>query len=110
MKNIAGAFCEVDKAGCATYTANSQAYIAKLAALNEKVKTEIAAIPPEKRNIITSHDAFGYFEHAYGLEFTAPEGISTDSKRLPPTSPSWWIRSSTTRPRRSSSKTSPTSG
>jgi zinc/manganese transport system substrate-binding protein len=80
VKNIAGAFCEVDKAGCATYTANSQAYIAKLATLNEKLKTEIAAIPPEKRTIITSHDAFGYFEHAYGLEFLAPEGISTDSE------------------------------
>lgn len=80
VKNIAGAFCEVDKAGCATYTANSQAYIAKLAALNEKVKTEIAAIPPERRVIITSHDAFGYFEHAYGLNFLAPEGISTESE------------------------------
>ncbi|CAH0123446.1 Putative metal ABC transporter substrate-binding protein Hpf [Agrobacterium fabrum] len=80
VKNIAGAFCEVDKAGCATYTANSEAYIAKLAALNKKVKTEIAAIPPEKRVIITSHDAFGYFEHAYGLNFLAPEGISTESE------------------------------
>ncbi|MCZ7469427.1 metal ABC transporter substrate-binding protein [Agrobacterium sp. O3.4] len=80
VKNIAGAFCQVDKAGCATYTANSEAYIAKLAALNEKVKTEIAAIPPEKRVIITSHDAFGYFEHAYGLNFLAPEGISTESE------------------------------
>ncbi|KAA3501341.1 metal ABC transporter substrate-binding protein [Rhizobium rhizogenes] len=80
VKNIAGAFCEVDKAGCATYTANSDAYIAKLAALNEKVKTEVAAIPPEKRVIITSHDAFGYFEHAYGLNFLAPEGISTESE------------------------------
>ncbi|WP_421399386.1 zinc ABC transporter substrate-binding protein AztC [Agrobacterium fabrum] len=80
VKNIAGAFCEVDKAGCATYTANSEAYIAKLAALNDKVKTEIAAIPPEKRVIITSHDAFGYFEHAYGLNFLAPEGISTESE------------------------------
>ncbi|CUX57599.1 zinc ABC transporter substrate-binding protein AztC [Agrobacterium genomosp. 13] len=80
VKNIAGAFCEVDKAGCATYTANSEAYVAKLTALNEKVKTEIAAIPPEKRVIITSHDAFGYFEHAYGLEFLAPEGVSTESE------------------------------
>ncbi|WCJ65769.1 metal ABC transporter substrate-binding protein [Agrobacterium tumefaciens] len=80
VKNIAGAFCEVDKAGCATYTANSEAYIAKLAALNKKVKTEIAAIPPERRVIITSHDAFGYFEHAYGLNFLAPEGISTESE------------------------------
>lgn len=80
VKNIAGAFCEVDKAGCATYTANSEAYLAKLAALNEKVKTEIAAIPPAKRVIITSHDAFGYFERAYGLNFLAPEGVSTDSE------------------------------
>lgn len=80
VKNIAGAFCEVDKAGCATYTANSLAYIAKLAALETDVKTQIAAIPPEKRVIITSHDAFGYFEHAYGLEFLAPEGISTESE------------------------------
>ncbi|MGF0522373.1 zinc ABC transporter substrate-binding protein AztC [Agrobacterium pusense] len=80
VKNIAGAFCKADKSGCATYTANSDAYVAKLAALNEKVKTEIAAIPPEKRVIITSHDAFGYFEHAYGLNFLAPEGISTESE------------------------------
>ena len=45
-----------------------------------KVQTEIAAIPPEKRVIITSHDAFGYFEHAYGLNFLAPEGVSTESE------------------------------
>lgn len=80
VKNIAGAFCKADKPGCATYTANSDAYVAKLATLNDKVKTEIAAIPPEKRVIITSHDAFGYFEHAYGLNFLAPEGISTESE------------------------------
>ncbi len=80
VKTIAGAFCKADKPGCATYTANSDAYVAKLATLNEKVKTEIAAIPPEKRVIITSHDAFGYFEHAYGLNFLAPEGISTESE------------------------------
>ncbi|MCJ2875287.1 metal ABC transporter substrate-binding protein [Rhizobium pusense] len=80
VKNIAGAFCKADKPGCATYTANSDAYVAKLATLNEKLKTEIAAIPPEKRVIITSHDAFGYFEHAYGLNFLAPEGISTESE------------------------------
>ena len=30
--------------------------------------------------IITSHDAFGYFEHEYGLTFRAPEGISTEAE------------------------------
>ncbi len=80
VKNVADAFCETDKAGCATYTANSEAYVAKLQELENHVKTEVAAIPQEKRTIITSHDAFGYFEQSYGLEFLAPEGVSTESE------------------------------
>jgi len=80
VKNIADAFCGADKAGCATYTANATTYLDKLATLETAVKTSIAGIPKEKRVIITSHDAFGYFEHAYGLEFLAPEGISTESE------------------------------
>ena len=44
------------------------------------MKAGIAAIPEAKRLIITSHDAFGYFEHAYGLKFLAPEGLSTDAE------------------------------
>ena len=40
----------------------------------------MAAIPTDKRVVITSHDAFGYFEHAYGLTFLAPEGISTEAE------------------------------
>ena len=80
VKNIADAFCAADKAGCATYTANSTVYLAKLQALDSDVKTAVAAIAPEKRVIITSHDAFGYFENAYGLQFLAPEGMSTESE------------------------------
>lgn len=80
VKNIANAFCEADKAGCATYTANSEAYVAKLGELETEVKAAIDAIPAEKRTVITSHDAFGYFEHEYGLTFIAPEGISTEAE------------------------------
>lgn len=80
VKNIADALCEADKAGCATYTANAASYGAKLAALETEVKTAIEAIPADKRTIITSHDAFGYFEHEYGVKFIAPEGISTDAE------------------------------
>lgn len=42
--------------------------------------TAIQSIPKEKRVVITSHDAFGYFEKAYGLTFLAPEGVSTESE------------------------------
>ncbi|WEX79447.1 zinc ABC transporter substrate-binding protein AztC (plasmid) [Sinorhizobium numidicum] len=80
VKNIADAFCQADKAGCATYAANSEAYLAKLGELEAEVKAAIDAIPQDKRTIITSHDAFGYFEHDYGLKFIAPESISTEAE------------------------------
>jgi zinc/manganese transport system substrate-binding protein len=37
-------------------------------------------VPQARRRVITSHDAFGYFAGAYGVEFLAPEGISTESE------------------------------
>ena len=80
VKNIADAFCAADAAGCDTYKANAEAYTAKLDAEDAEVKAAVASIPEEKRTIITSHDAFGYFEHAYGLTFLAPEGISTEAE------------------------------
>ena len=80
VKNIAEAFCTADTAGCDTYKANAEAYTAKLDAADAEVKAAVAAIPEDKRTIITSHDAFGYFEHAYGLTFLAPEGISTEAE------------------------------
>ena len=80
VKNIADAFCSADVAGCDTYRANASAYDAKLATTEATVKAEIATIPEDKRTIITSHDAFGYFERAYGISFVAPEGISTEAE------------------------------
>ena len=52
----------------------------KLAALDKDIKAAVAAIPQDKRTIITSHDAFRYFEHEYGLTFLAPEGVSTEAE------------------------------
>jgi zinc/manganese transport system substrate-binding protein len=80
VKNIADAFCAADSAGCQTYQANATAYTAKLKALDAEVKAAVESIPADKRTIITSHDAFGYFAHQYGITFLAPEGISTESE------------------------------
>ncbi len=80
VKNIANAFCAADAVGCNTYKANAEAYSAKLDIKDDAIKMEVASIPKEKRTIITLHDAFGYFEHAYGLTFLAPEGISTEAE------------------------------
>ena len=46
--------------------------------LDKEVGTAIASIPADRRKIITTHDAFGYFGAAYGMQFIAPEGVSTD--------------------------------
>ncbi|MER8633084.1 zinc ABC transporter substrate-binding protein AztC [Mesorhizobium opportunistum] len=80
VKNIAEAFCAADSDGCVSYQTNAATYTKKLDALEGEVKAAIQSIPEAKRVVITSHDAFGYFEHAYGLTFLAPQGISTDSE------------------------------
>lgn len=80
VKTIAAGLCAADTAGCASYQANAAAYSAEIAALDEAVIADIAAVPEAKRQVITTHDAFGYFGDEYGVKFLAPEGISTDSE------------------------------
>lgn len=80
VANIRDGLIAADPAGKATYEANAAAYLAKLDALDREVRETIARIPPERRKIITTHDAFGYFKDAYGVDFIAPQGVSTDSE------------------------------
>jgi zinc/manganese transport system substrate-binding protein len=80
VDNIREALIAADAAGQDAYTANAAAYLARLDALEREVRTAIAGIPVERRRIITSHDAFGYFEAAYGLTFIAPQGVSTEAE------------------------------
>ncbi|RWO03272.1 MAG: metal ABC transporter substrate-binding protein [Mesorhizobium sp.] len=80
VKNIADAFCAADAAGCDDYKANAEAYGEQLEALEAEIKAALTEIPEDKRVIITSHDAFRYFEHEYGIKFLAPEGLSTESE------------------------------
>jgi zinc/manganese transport system substrate-binding protein len=80
VANIRDALAKADPAGADTYKANAEAYLAKLAALDSDVKAAIATIPTVHRKVISTHDAFGYFAAAYGIEFIAPQGVSTDSE------------------------------
>jgi zinc/manganese transport system substrate-binding protein len=66
-------------AGQAAYEANATAYLVKLDALEKEVSETVAKIPVDRRKIITTHDAFGYFKQAYGVDFIAPQGVSTDA-------------------------------
>ena len=77
--NIRDALIAADPAGKAAYEANAAAYLAKLDALEREVRDVIAKIPADRRKLITSHDAFGYFEAAYGIAFIAPQVVSTEA-------------------------------
>jgi manganese/zinc/iron transport system substrate-binding protein len=48
--------------------------------LHASTKTDLAAIPPERRVLVTAHDAFHYFGEAYDIEVRAIQGISTESE------------------------------
>jgi zinc/manganese transport system substrate-binding protein len=80
VANIRDALTAADAGGKATYEANATAYLARLDALDREVREAVAAIPRDRRRIITSHDAFGYFQNAYGISFIAPQGVSTESE------------------------------
>ena len=69
-----------DPAGAETYTANAAAYLAELDALDAEIRVAVAALPEDRRTVVTSHDAFGYFAADYGLTFVAPQGVSTEAE------------------------------
>jgi zinc/manganese transport system substrate-binding protein len=78
--NIRDALIAIDPAGKERYEANATVYLARLDALEQEVRDTIAKIPADRRRVVTSHNAFGYFERAYGIIFTAPQGVSTESE------------------------------
>jgi zinc/manganese transport system substrate-binding protein len=80
VANIRDGFTKVDPAGAGMYDTNTKSYLVELDALEKDVRAAIGKIPVDRRKIITNHDAFGYFGDAYGMEFIAPEGLSTDTE------------------------------
>ena len=80
VANIRDAMVAADPADAATYKANASAYLAKLEALDHDVRQALASIPVQRRMVISTHDAFGYFAAAYDITFVAPEGVSTETE------------------------------
>jgi zinc/manganese transport system substrate-binding protein len=80
VANIRDALVAADPADAQAFRVNAERYLANLDALDREVREAVAQIPPEHRKVISTHDAFGYFAAAYGIEFIAPEGVSTESE------------------------------
>jgi zinc/manganese transport system substrate-binding protein len=80
IANIRDGLIAADPDGKAVYEANANTYLDAIAKEDTVVRAALAGLPEARRKIITSHDAFGYFGAAYGLEIVAPEGVSTESE------------------------------
>ena len=80
VANTRDALIKADPAGEGVYKANAAAYQAKLDALDREVREVVAGIAPARRRAITSHNAFGYFQDAYGVAFSAPQGMSSEAE------------------------------
>jgi len=73
-------FAKARPAAAADFSANAEAYQARLRGLKAWAAAEIGRLPPNRRHLVTSHDAFGYFARDYGFEVHAISGLSTDSE------------------------------
>ena len=79
VDNIATALAKADPENASAYYRNRATYVAEIEALDADIRDMFAELPPDSRTIVTSHDAFQYFGHDYGLTFIAPQGVSTAS-------------------------------
>jgi zinc/manganese transport system substrate-binding protein len=80
VANIRDALGEADPADADYFRQRAGRYLADLDALDRNVRAAIAQIPPDRRKVISTHDAFGYFAREYGIEFIAPLGVSTETE------------------------------
>lgn len=77
VHNIKKALQERDPKQAERYEQNARLYLKKLHKLDRWIKEQFKDVPQDSCKVITAHDAFNYFEKAYGLVFLSPQGLST---------------------------------
>ncbi|TWB06410.1 metal ABC transporter solute-binding protein, Zn/Mn family [Bradyrhizobium stylosanthis] len=80
VTDIADALAAADPDDAEFFRAQARAYLEKLETLDREVRETVGKIPPERRKVISTHDAFGYFAAEYGVQFIAPLGVSTETE------------------------------
>lgn len=80
VANIADALTKADPEGATAYRANAERYDGELKALDTEIRAAFAALPAERRKVVSSHAAFGYFGRAYGIRFLSPVGVSNNAE------------------------------
>jgi zinc transport system substrate-binding protein len=81
MENIKNALVQADPDGKDYYEANYEKYATECDALDKEFKDALAALA--KKDIVVTHQAFGYICDRYGLKQVPIEGLSPDSEPDP---------------------------
>lgn len=71
---------QFDPAHASEYARRAADYKRSLGELDAECRSALAAIPKERRVLVTAHDAFHYFGRAYDVEVKAVQGISTEAE------------------------------
>ena len=80
VANIATALAAADPEGADAYRAAAERYDGELRALDAEIRAAFAALPVERRKVVSSHAAFGYFGRAYDLHFLSPVGVANNAE------------------------------
>ncbi|MGM4908619.1 metal ABC transporter solute-binding protein, Zn/Mn family [Rhizobium sp. 768_B6_N1_8] len=80
VANIEKALSAADPADADAFKANAEKYTKTLDELDAYAHSKFDKIANDRRNVLTSHDAFGYFGREYNVSFLAPLGLSTESE------------------------------
>jgi zinc/manganese transport system substrate-binding protein len=80
VQAIADGLASVDADKAALYRGQAERYAGQITNADRWIESTLGSIPADRRRIITTHDAFGYYGARYAIEFLAAEGISTDSE------------------------------
>ncbi|GAB7080933.1 zinc ABC transporter substrate-binding protein [Megalodesulfovibrio paquesii] len=65
VRAIREAFIQLDPPRARTYAARADLYLAQLSVLDGWIRQQVGRIPPARRVLVTSHDAFNYFCREY---------------------------------------------
>ena len=68
VETIGAALTEVDFSGASEYRANAARYVSELESLDREIAGALESLAPERKALVTFHDAFGYFAARYDLE------------------------------------------
>ncbi|MBE0529954.1 MAG: metal ABC transporter substrate-binding protein [Rhodospirillales bacterium] len=83
VDNIRDAFAKHDPDNAATYRANAEAYKAKITATIAPLRAELAAIPEERRWLVSSEGAFSYLARDFDLKELYLWPINADQQGTP---------------------------